>query len=731
MRKSQKQDKTLHTFLLYLAGFCLFLEWLYPLSDISETNIGIFILFAFYCFLISYFQWHWLISIAAKGIGLLFIIHSLYFEAGFLDFSWISESLKEITYNIELMISGQWYTLTTFFRSFLFLILIWLMSYLLYYWFVRMKNILLFILLTFLYISILDTFTVYEGAIGIVRIFIISFIALGMSSLSKEIEAKQIPITVKERLKYWLLPLILLVAVVSVIGYQAPKSEPQWPDPLPFLQNVSDNLGNRNIGSGRVGYGEDDTQLGGSFVQDDTVLFEAAVEEDHYWRIETKDLYTGKGWEVSEDSNLLEQENGQITLSTFRENVETEELEAEITFTGRNRLPKAVYPYGISSMTTAENIRFLLNESDESIETVQNGTETALENYQMTYESPSFDINGLQDSAEEDSRAIRHRYTQLPEELPERVGDLAEEITESYDTRYDKARAIERYFSSHGFEYQTTNIPRPGEDEDYVDQFLFESRIGYCDNFSTAMVVMLRTLDIPARWAKGFTSGERMDSDLEEQHYVNQITNSNAHSWVEVYFPETGWVPFEPTQGFTNFTDFQMDVEENDTSEEEEAEPLEAPEAEQDDMEEEEENIEEEEEADTTVSDEESGLSSQMNYVFIGIGILLLIALLVVYRKRRQIRIYFIQRKLENHFEDTSFQEAYLYLLKVLHKKGYKREGDETLREFAKRIDNVFQMNEMGKITNVYERMVYRNQLTGDKEEIIQLWKNLINQIMA
>ncbi|WP_339237078.1 transglutaminaseTgpA domain-containing protein [Oceanobacillus sp. FSL W7-1281] len=733
MIKTQKQVKTLHTLLLYIAGFCLFLEWLYPLGDISETSIGVFVLFALYCFFISYFQLHWLISIPVKGLGLLFIIHMLYFETSFLDLNWAGEVLQEVMYNLELMISGNWYMLTTFFRSLLFLLLIWLMSYLLYYWFVRMKNIILFILLTFVYIGILDTFTVYEGAAAIVRIFIISFIALGMSSLSKEIENKRIPISVSERLKYWLLPLIFVVAVVSIIGYQAPKAEPQWPDPLPFLQGAADNIGDSGLGTGRVGYGEDDSQLGGSFVQDDTVLFEATVEEDHYWRIETKDVYTGKGWETSQDRNLLNQTGGQITLSTFEDSVETETLEAQVAFTGGNRLPKVIYPYGVSSIRTEEQVDFHLDESMEGIETTRDEEDSTLEAYEINYENPSFDIEALQNNSEQDPEEIQDRYTQLPENLPERVGDLAAEITENHETRYDKARAIERYFSANGFEYQTTDIPRPREEEDYVDQFLFETQIGYCDNFSTAMVVMLRSEGIPARWAKGFTSGERIDSNAEEQTHVNEVANSNAHSWVEVYFPEVGWVPFEPTQGFTNMADFEADVEENDSPMPEEEEPLEAPELDQEEGAEEEEETDEAEdqEEDTAASDEETGISALTGYILIGIAIVLLLLLLALYIKRREIRIYFLQRKLENHFDETAFQEAYLYLLKLTGKKGFKRGSDETLREFARRVDEHLSAVEMSKLTRIYERMIYSKRLTGEKEEIIQLWKNLINQIMA
>ncbi|WP_040984001.1 transglutaminaseTgpA domain-containing protein [Oceanobacillus jeddahense] len=732
MIKSQKQVKTLHTLLLYIAGFCLFLEWLYPLGDISETSIGIFVLFALYCFFISYFQLHWLISFPLKGFGLLVIIHMLYSETSFLDLNWIGEVLQEVAYNIGLMFSGEWYMLTTTFRSLLFLFLIWLMSYLLYYWFVRMKNIILFILLTFVYIGILDTFTVYEGSTAIVRIFVISFIALGMSSLSKETEAKRIPISVKERLKYWLLPLVLLVAVVTFIGYQAPKADPQWPDPLPFLEGATSNLGGDGSGTGRVGYGEDDSQLGGSFVQDNTVLFEATVEEDHYWRIETKDVYTGKGWETSRERNLLDQSDGQITLSTFENSVETDLLDAQITFTESNQLPKLVYPYGVSSITTEEDANYYLDESLEGIEITFMEEDSSLDAYEITYDNPSFDIDTLRDSSEQDSEEIQARYTQLPENLPERVEDLAAEVTEGYESRYDKARAVERYFSANGFEYQTTDIPVPEEEEDYVDQFLFETQIGYCDNFSTAMVVMLRSEGIPARWAKGFTSGERIDSNAEEETHVNQVANSNAHSWVEVYFPDVGWVPFEPTQGFSNMADFHTDVDENDSPMEEE-EPLEAPELDQDEETEEEEGTEEadDQEEETASSDEQTGMSSQAGYILVGIAIVLVLILFVLYKKRREIRIYFLQRKLERQFDDTVFQEAYLYLLKLAKKKGFRRGSDETLREFARRIDKDLYTVEMSKLTRIYERMIYSKRLTGEKEEIIQLWKNLINQIMA
>src|SRR5699024_3309327 len=113
-----------------------------------------------------------------------------------------------------------------------------------------------------------------------------------------------------------------------------------------------------------------------------------------------------------------------------------------------------------------------------------------------------------------------------------------------------------------------------------------------CDNYSTSMAVMLRTLDIPSRWVKGFTGGEKISTStdsLDNSTNIYEITNANAHSWVEVYFPEVGWVPFEPTQGFNNLSEFEQPItrpgeeEETDAPEEsDEQEEIDVPEIDDD-----------------------------------------------------------------------------------------------------------------------------------------------------
>jgi protein-glutamine gamma-glutamyltransferase len=129
-------------------------------------------------------------------------------------------------------------------------------------------------------------------------------------------------------------------------------------------------------------------------------------------------------------------------------------------------------------------------------------------------------------------------YLKLPP-LDIRISKLAEKITVSAPSNYEKAAAVERYLST-GFGY-TLELPRPVPEDPLAD-FLFERKKGHCEYFASSMAVMLRSLRIPSRLITGFRTGEF--NDLTGQYVVRA---SNAHSWVEAYFPGTGWVSFDPT----------------------------------------------------------------------------------------------------------------------------------------------------------------------------------------
>jgi protein-glutamine gamma-glutamyltransferase len=132
-------------------------------------------------------------------------------------------------------------------------------------------------------------------------------------------------------------------------------------------------------------------------------------------------------------------------------------------------------------------------------------------------------------------------YLELPRTLDPRIRSLAEQITASSDNRYDKASAIETYLRTH-FQYTlqlSRTVPR-----DPLANFLFERKQGHCEYFASSMAIMLRTLGIPARIVNGFHSGEF--NDLTSQYVIRA---SDAHSWVEAFFPNYGWISFDPTPG--------------------------------------------------------------------------------------------------------------------------------------------------------------------------------------
>ena len=133
---------------------------------------------------------------------------------------------------------------------------------------------------------------------------------------------------------------------------------------------------------------------------------------------------------------------------------------------------------------------------------------------------------------------VQRKYLQMPEMHPA-VLELAEEITREYDSSLEKALAVERYLQSN-FKYSLENTP--AEAADPLLDFLMVTRAGHCEYFATAQAVLMRSLGIPTRLVNGFRMGEF--NGFSDYFIVRQ---SDAHSWVEGYFPGPGWVEFDST----------------------------------------------------------------------------------------------------------------------------------------------------------------------------------------
>jgi protein-glutamine gamma-glutamyltransferase len=139
------------------------------------------------------------------------------------------------------------------------------------------------------------------------------------------------------------------------------------------------------------------------------------------------------------------------------------------------------------------------------------------------------------------STEMRETYLQLPDPLDSRIPELARKIAGSANNPYDKAMALENYLRSH-FAYSLKLTNSRGGDP--LAHFLFEAKSGHCEYFASSMAIMLRTLGIPSREVNGFLPGEYNDVGGD---YI--VRASDAHSWVEAYFPGTGWLTFDPTPG--------------------------------------------------------------------------------------------------------------------------------------------------------------------------------------
>ncbi|WP_440116202.1 transglutaminase TgpA family protein [Paenibacillus sp. QZ-Y1] len=307
-----------------------------------------------------------------------------------------------------------------------------------------------------------------------------------------------------------------------------------------------------------TGYSTADAPMGAPLVQGNSIFFTARSPEVTYWRGETRSYYNGSTWSDPGQSFESASPSGLLRADGWENQAYWKRIRQTVMMKREWKAPNPLFTGGIPIKLSFQdknrdnqgNMLSLLSNTDSAtLWLAGSGTDKTVKNYTADVMVPVASPAQLRLLAEtnkgKDPAAVRRTYLQLPTSLPGRVQTLAKEIIQGSDTRYDAVQAVKIYLAAHAEYTLDTRMPPRGAD--FVDDFLFVTRQGYCNHFSTAMIVLLRAEGIPARWVKGFGSGVA-DPDLPGQYIVSQ---GDAHSWVEVYFPGAGWMPFEATPGFT------------------------------------------------------------------------------------------------------------------------------------------------------------------------------------
>lgn len=254
------------------------------------------------------------------------------------------------------------------------------------------------------------------------------------------------------------------------------------------------------------------------------------------WRGVALDQFTGRAWKksaVAERFERKESDRGFFQLGT------TEDVQRLTTQTFFLEPVDTPVLFGAPRVVAVQGrLPFVRVDSEGAIQTRSHDQERVIYKVYSDTTEPSPAV--LRSDALE-YYAPAARYLELPGNLDPRIAALAKQVSTSSGARngYDEARAIETYLrDNYGY---TLEMKAGGPDP--LSDFLFRVRAGHCEYFATALAVMLRTRGIASRVVNGFLPGEY--NETAEAYTVRQ---SDAHSWVEAYFPQTkSWVTFDPT----------------------------------------------------------------------------------------------------------------------------------------------------------------------------------------
>ena len=269
----------------------------------------------------------------------------------------------------------------------------------------------------------------------------------------------------------------------------------------------------------------------------DRVVFRVSARRPSFWRGQTFDTWDTRTWTQSDPRTAQLPLGGTVNVPR-----DTNDVGA---FEGRSMRQTFRVETDYSNVVFAAP-SLVTVQTDKVVEGHPDGTATVYggfgrgATYTVTSRSLPVTAALLRRASKEPVPAdVLRRFAQ-PAPTTARVNELAQAITASAPTTYDKILAIEAWLGDH-VRY-SLNAPLSPPGVDIVDDFLFRSRVGWCEQVASSLVVLARSVGIPARLATGFVPGRR---DPLSGEFV--VRERDAHAWAEVYFGGVGWQPFDPT----------------------------------------------------------------------------------------------------------------------------------------------------------------------------------------
>ncbi|MGZ6372189.1 MAG: transglutaminase family protein, partial [Candidatus Limnocylindria bacterium] len=283
----------------------------------------------------------------------------------------------------------------------------------------------------------------------------------------------------------------------------------------------------------------------GEWNSSDGAVMTVGATRPYYMRAVTYDVYTGHGWSSSKGSDrrvaagdrIFPGDTPERPLAAFAVETVTVEVQGGV---GRNIFTPGYPTTVLAPLVVVEPGGLPLLGALQSGVALQAG-----KGYQVTAAITNATEAMLAGAGTTYPAEIKATYTGT-KGVTQRTADLAHQVVQDANATdpYHEAKALAAYLRTDPrFTYRTIAALPSDPNRDITDFFLFDKngQVGYCEYFATAMVVMARTLGLPARVAVGYAPGERIAPS------VYQVREKNAHAWAEVYFPGLGWQGFDPT----------------------------------------------------------------------------------------------------------------------------------------------------------------------------------------